>query len=282
MKRLKDILREAASKMEEHHFMYPRRQAQELFCDLLEVTLPQLYDMLDQPLSDVQCLKAKDWLEKRIAGQPLAYLRGEVEFYGCRILVNSHVLIPRPETELLVDRIVRFLKPLDLKGKVLWDICSGSGCIGIAIKKALPDLQISLVDISKEAVALSLENARLNEVQVNCLQGDLFAPFGKQKADYIVSNPPYLSLDEYRAVDDSVKNFEPQLALLGGENGLVFYDRFAKEFPSHLMSKGCAWMEIGFLQGPALEKLFSFPCFVNKKLEKDFAGHDRFFFLEME
>ncbi len=192
---------------------------------------------------------------------------GEVEFFGCKIKVDQRVLIPRPETEILVEMASK-----QMREGVLWDLCTGSGCIGIALKKANPALSVTLSDLSPHALALAAENAKQNGVEVEILQGDLFFPFTQRKADWIICNPPYLSESEYANLTPAVRDFEPKLALVGGERGTEFYERFAKEVSGYLNSGAQLFFEIGATQGEALKILFP-----RGELHFDWAGHPRFF-----
>ena len=129
------------------------------------------------------------------------------------------MLIPRPETEILVSKISDVLKNCNLEGKCLWDLCTGSGCIGISLKKKFPELDVVLSDISPAALAIASQNAKTNQVDVEILQGDLFQPFGNRKADFIACNPPYVSEEEFQTLDLEVKNYEPRLHSLQKRRG---------------------------------------------------------------
>jgi len=212
----------------------------------------------------------RELLKRCGKGEPFEYVVGECEFFHCTIKVDRRVLIPRPETEILVERVAK-----EAKERVLWDLCTGSGCIGIALKKANPALSVTLSDLSSEALLLAEGNAKLNGVDVEIVQGDLLAPFQGRKADWIVCNPPYISERELGELDPSVVNFEPKMALLGGEKGTEFYERLKKELPPYLNPGAHIFFEIGSGQGEALKKLFP-----KGELHFDWAGHPRFFFLE--
>lgn len=260
----------------------PKQQAEDLLCDLLSFSRSELHLKQHLLFPDEKKLLAQQWTQRRLKGEPLPYLSGHVQFYGCRLEITPAVLIPRPETEVLVDKIAEYLKHENLEGKILWDLCCGSGCIGIALKKKFPALHVSLSDCSSEALALAARNAIANGVEVACYFGDLLAPFSGQKAHYIVSNPPYISEDEYLKLDPEVRDYEPRLALVAGNSGLDFYRRLADELQSHLYSKGRVWLEIGYRQGEAVKELFKGPSWKNRRFENDWAGHHRFFFLENE
>ncbi|HLB52683.1 MAG TPA: peptide chain release factor N(5)-glutamine methyltransferase [Chlamydiales bacterium] len=212
-------------------------------------------------------------LERGASGEPWEYILGNVAFYGCQIHVDRRTLIPRCETEWLVDRIAKE----NPKG-ALWDICTGSGCIGIALKKNFPYLEVSISDLSSDALSLALKNSQVNQVDISFYQGDFLTPFLGKKADWIVSNPPYVSEEEYLTLDLSVKEFEPKMALIAENEGLKFYQRFASEAPSFLHPGGHIFLEIGYQQGERVKKIFHTEKWRDQKVFQDLSGKDRFFY----
>jgi release factor glutamine methyltransferase len=282
MKLIHEVLQEIVKAFQNGGMTNAKRQAEELFCDVLNCSRTCLYSNEKRALTQEEWQTVQLWVQRRLKGEPLAYLAGKVQFYGCSIEVNPAVLIPRPETEILVDKVVTHLKKEDVRGKILLDLCCGSGCIGIALKKALPTLTVYLSDYSKQAIDLASRNAAANEVETICLQGDLFAPFQGKKTHYFVCNPPYISENEYAILDKEVREYEPRLALVAGPTGLEFYRRLVQDLPHYLYSGGQGWLEIGYQQG--LSVLHLFQCSPWKKgiIENDWAGHNRFFFLEIE
>ena len=213
-----------------------------------------------------------------VKNKPRAYIVGEVEFYNCKISLNQNVLIPRQESEILVFYALQRLK--DCKGGVLLDLCTGSGCLGLAIKKARPDIQVILSDISPLALEVAKKNGVVNELDVEYLEGDLLAPLGHQKIDYLICNPPYVTDFEYEHLDSSVRDYEPKLALVGGNEGLDFYSALSKTLHAYINIGGKVFFEIGKDQGLKVIDLFSDPFWRKKEIIRDWAGHDRFVFLE--
>lgn len=274
MKTVSELLKECS--------FLKRRDAEDLVADFFGWSRLELYLHFDQPITQNERQECLERARRFEQGEPLAYLSGRVEFYGCRIRTTPAALIPRPETEILVDKIAGYLKGRELAGQVLWDLCCGTGCIGIALKKRFPLLKVVLADISESALELARENCRMNQVEVVSVQGNLLQPLEGQQADYCVCNPPYLSEQEYRVLGKEVKGYEPELALLGGEQGTEFYAVLAGQLPAHLCSGGALWLELGYTQGDAVAALFSRPPWKNQRLEKDWAGHHRFFFVEKE
>lgn len=267
MRTIGEVLKLSSDFLTDRKIDRARRIAEELLCHVLKTKKIDLYLQFDKPVIDEELALLRELLKRSAKNEPIEYITGEVAFFNCRIKVDRSVLIPRPETEILVDLISK-KNPTG----TLWDICTGSGCIGIALKKAHPTLSATLSDISPDALSLARENAILNHVEVELLQGDLLAPFKGRKADLIICNPPYISEAEMSALDSSVKDFEPHLALIAGERGTEFYERLALEFSSYLNPNGCLFLEIGSTQSGALKKLFP-----QGQLHLDWAGHPRFF-----
>ena len=251
-----------------------RRDAEDLLAHILGVKRLDLYLNFERPIEETELSYMRQALARLVQDEPLQYIEGFVQFLDCRIEVSPNVLIPRPETEGMAHTIVKLLEK-DHRGKVLWDICTGSGCLGISIKKKLSDLSITLSDISEKAIAIAKRNASKNDVVVDVLQGDLFGPFFDQKADFIVSNPPYVSPIEYKDLDRSVRDFEPKLALYAEENGLEFYLRFAKELKKYLALDGKAWFEIGSNQAEDVINIFINHGFKAHCFFHDLANHAR-------
>jgi len=281
MKLLGEILTLSVQFLKERNCTRPRRVAEELMSHALKLQRLELYMQFDRPMIEEECELLRAQLKRAVRGEPVEYITGQVGFYHCTFAVTPDVLIPRPETEILVDLACKQLKTSPMEGKVAWDLCTGSGCIGIAVKKALPELAMVLSDISEKALLVAGENAKKNGVQVELVRGDLLAPL-KGKADVVFCNPPYVTSKEYLDLDPSVKGFEPEIALRGGEDGLLFYRRLKEGLPALLNPNAKVYFEIGTGQGKALLELFSGAGWKNARCEKDWAGHDRFFFLEWE
>lgn len=267
---LRELIAKSTQYLTEKGVSNPRKEAGELIAHCLQCSRLDLYMDIDRPLEESELEQCRHFLKRRGQREPLAYMVGEMEFFHCRLDVSPHVLIPRQETEILVDKIV---KEENLEEKILWDLCTGSGAIGISLKKAVPSLQVVLSDISDKALEVAQNNARKNEVEVQFLLGDLFAPFQGLKTDFIVCNPPYISEEEYAHLEPEVRLFEPRGALVAQE-GLEFYRRLALEAPNYLQPEGVLWLEIGAGQGEELHKIFA--SWKQCTIEKDWSGHDRF------
>lgn len=279
---ISEVLFEIEERLKAHGMQNAKREAENLLCDLLHCSRQELHRVLSRLLGPKEEERAFVWLQRRLQGEPLAYISGHVEFYGCLFDINPHVLIPRMETEILVDKIANFLSGENLCDKILWDLCCGSGCIGIALKKKFPQLTVYLSDYSSEAITLAAHNAQANHCEVTCLHGDLLMPFRGKKAHFVVCNPPYISEEEYLFLDREVKDFEPRNALVAGESGLEIYERLADQLAAFLYPQARVWLEIGYRQGAAVQTLFKKLHWKNQRVENDWAGHNRFFFLENE
>jgi release factor glutamine methyltransferase len=248
----------------------------------LNITRIGLYTDIDRPLVEAELATCRERLARRGKREPLAYIHGSVEFADCTLTVNPNVLIPRQETELLVEKIAKQIAAEGIEDAILWDMCCGSGCIGIALKKRCPKLNVVMSDVSAEAVKVAQGNVQANQVDVQVLQGDLFAPFTGQRCHYFVCNPPYVSAVEYAKLEPEVHDFEPKLALVAERDGYAVYERLAQELPTFLLPGGKAWFEIGQGMGSKLLELFSAKGWKQRRVENDWAGHERFFFLENE
>ncbi len=281
MKSLGEVLKLSTEYLEKNNVFRARRTAEELIAFILKIKRIELYMQFDRPLEEAELSVLRDFLKRKVQGEPLEYILGEVSFLDCRIFISNNVIIPRQETEILASKVIAFLKESP-EIKTVWDVCTGSGTIGISLKKACPHLLVTLSDISPEALAVAKSNAEINGVEVELLLGDLLEPFGDRKADMIICNPPYISEEEYKGLDDGVKLYEPKTALVGGEEGTEFYQRLNALLPRYLTKGGQVVFEIGMGQGEKVVEIFSQPCWKKRRIEKDWSGKDRFFFLEFE
>lgn len=215
---------------------------------------------------------------RRRGAEPVAYLRGFREFYGRNFRVDRRVLVPRPDTEILVQVALDATRHLDLSATVL-DLCTGSGCVAITLKLERPTIVVDATDLSEGAIAVARDNAlRLGAVfNVRFVVGDLFAALGDPSARYdlITANPPYIATGEIAELQPDVRDHEPRLALDGGKDGLDLVRRIVAEAPKWLADQGTLAMEIGAGQAPAVEQLFRKRGFVDVKSARDYGGHDR-------
>lgn len=221
--------------------------------------------------------KLEDGIKRLNNGDPVQYIVGNVDFYGYKINVNKNVLIPRFETEELVFKTINLIKKNLNKNIKVLDIGTGSGCISIALKKEIPGLDITAVDISEDALVVAKNNALENNCEINFIKSDLFNNID-DKYDLIISNPPYISYDEQ--IMDIVKKNEPHLALYAKNNGLYFYEEIIKNSSNYLNDKNIIAFEIGYLQANEIKKM-AHKYYPNSNIiiEKDMQEKDRFVFI---
>ncbi|MGX7203206.1 protein-(glutamine-N5) methyltransferase, release factor-specific [Enterococcus plantarum] len=204
---------------------------------------------------------------------PPQYLLGYGDFYEQRFLVNEHTLIPRPETEELVDRC---LKENPNQSLTVVDVGTGTGAIAISLKLARPNWQVTAIDISEEALKVAKKNAQQLEAEIEFIHGDALKPIKNKRIDILISNPPYISNAEWALMDESVRTYEPKTALFAENDGLAIYQRLADEAKDKLNPEGKIYLEIGFQQGEAVKELFQ-QAFPQKQVEvaQDLSGNDR-------
>ncbi len=212
-------------------------------------------------------------LQKRAKHIPLQHITGVQEFMGLEFCVNEHVLVPRQDTEVLVESVMGVLKP----GMEILDMCTGSGCIAISLSKLCKGLLCTGVDVSEKALEMARHNAKKLESDVMMIQSDLFAQVDR-RYDVIVSNPPYIRTTVIEELKEEVKFHEPFLALDGKEDGLYFYREIIRTSPGYLKEKGKLYFEIGHDQGKAVTRLMSEAGFTEVAIKKDLAGLDRVVF----
>lgn len=277
MKTLAQILQLSTNYLKKCGIENSRYQAEEVLSSLLSISRMDLYMQFDRPLMEQELELLRKGIQRRGKREPWQYIAGQIDFYDCKILVNPSVLIPRQETEILIDFID---KSLPKKPLIVWDLCTGSGCIAIGLKKKRPELSITASDQSLEALALAQSNAKLNKVDIEFLQGDLLNPFHGRQADIVICNPPYVSLKDYENLDREVRDWEPYQALVPGPTGFEIYERLNKELPTFLYPQASVYLEIGTQMGNKIKNLFNQPSWVNKKIFQDWASHDRYVLLQ--
>ena len=215
-------------------------------------------------------------LERLEQGEPIQYIVGNVDFYHSNFKITKDVLIPRFETEELVDKTINYIKMYLKEPLNIVDLGTGSGCIAISIKKEI-DCNMDAVDISKQALKIARMNAKENNVDINFYCGSFLEPLDK-KYDVIISNPPYISYDE--EIMDVVKNNEPSLALYADNNGLACYEEILKNISKYLNDKSIIAFEIGYQQGNSIKTIAqNYLPNARISIEKDLQGKDRFVFI---
>ena len=276
------VLTEAETVLTAHGIITPRLEAEVLLAHALDTERSRLVARLRDALTREELEVFRGLLQRRTQHEPLQYITGVQEFWSLAFKVDARVLIPRPETEVVVETVLRLLSQSAIRNpqSAILDVGAGSGCIAIALAKELPQAEVWATDISAEALTVAGENARAHGVaeRIHFLQGDVFTPVADRRIsfDLIVSNPPYVARSDFATLQLEVRDWEPRGALDGGPDGLDFYRRLLTEGPAHLRVGGWLVMEVGHGQGSAImrlaqeqDDLTAYACIA------DYAGRER-------
>ena len=268
---VKEAVQEVRKKLAESNTDTPLLDAQLIVGKAAGMTRVQILTYPDKELNENEICKINEMCSERIKHKPMQYILGVCEFMGLDFKVNSHTLIPRGDTEILVERAIEIVKKNNYNSVL--DIGTGSGAIAVSIAK-YTNTHVDAVDISEGALKTAIENGSNNGVNVNFFKSDLFSEVN-EKYDIILSNPPYIEKDVIETLEPDVKDYEPLSALDGGNDGLDFYRRIINDIDSYLNKNGCVIFEIGYNQGDKVSKLLSEKGFENISVEKDLSGLDR-------
>jgi release factor glutamine methyltransferase len=289
-----ELLNLGESRLKEGGVADAHRDSRLLLAHILEVPESKLFMEYNDLISERTCEKYFELIDRRGAREPLQYITGTADFMGYTFSVGPEVLVPRRETETLVEDAISVLKTGKFRGGVfvrpdtgasILDLCTGSGAIAVSLTKELENVRVTASDVSAEAIAAAKKNAGSNGVskRVNFVTGDMFEPFvgvlGSRKFDMIISNPPYIASGVIPTLEPEVAEHEPRAALDGGEDSLDFYRIIAAEAPKHLKKGGVLALEIGFDQKDSVNALLEETgCFPDIRSGKDLAGLDRVIF----
>lgn len=252
----------------------PRLDAEILLAHAMGISRAKLLAELREPFAHPEF---ETLLARRLNYEPIAYILGDWEFYSLRILCRAPILVPRPETEHLVEVALDHLKHHPAPTKQVLDLCTGTGCVAVVLAKHQADADVWAVDINPVAVALATENAARHACRVHVLQGDLFGalPPEAPKFDVITANPPYVPEEEWPSLPEVIRRHEDPLALLSGPEGLDCLTRIAVESRAWLHSGALLAMEMGEDQGPRAASLLESLGYTQVNVMPDLAGHDR-------
>lgn len=270
--KISDILKNTAERLKKADIDTANLDAKLLLCKYLNKD--KLYLIVNANEEVEVDSSFSELVERRENYEPMQYILGKAEFYGLDFKVNKNVLIPRPDTEILVERVIDFVG--DNQYTVL-DIGTGSGCIPITVAVNCKNAKAYTVDISPDATEVAVDNAKNNGVgdRVTFLNMDILKDFPDFKVDCIVSNPPYIEDDVIPTLMEDVKNYEPIIALSGGEDGLVFYRRIAEKGKDILNDGGFIAFEVGHNQAQEVKEILDRNGYSNIEITKDLAGIDR-------
>jgi len=271
------VLRFATEDFQKRRPASPRLDAELLLGEVLGLDRVQLLVQSTRVLTSSELSRYRESIQRRRSGEPVAYILGRREFFGRSFAVDRRVLVPRPETEILVEVALRRTQHRHLSGRAA-DMCTGSGCVAISFALARRTWQVTATDVSEDALALAQRNATaLGAVWgVDFRAGDLYAALpSASRFELIVSNPPYIPSAELSSLMADVRDFEPALALDGGADGLSFYRRLAERADKHLVPGGVLAVEVGAGQAGAVAELFARAGLVDGDVDRDFAGHER-------
>lgn len=284
--KLKEILDKTTAFFKDKKIDTPRLDAELLLAHGLKLERIQLYLRFDQPMKDDELAVLRELVRRRAAGEPVAYILGYRDFFGHRFEVNSHVLIPRPETEHVVEDVLAWAQDKTQPWGFV-DLGCGSGCIGLSLLKEYPQAQLVAVDLSAGAIETAQRNAEAlgvaDRVQfLNCDAGNVDAIMsaykdftGKAQIDVLVSNPPYIAPNDPQ-VEENVKKYEPNSALYAEEDGLALLKAWSAAFAPYLKKPGLMLMEMGMSQGAAMKQAYEgLKIFNEISVIKDLSGHDR-------
>lgn len=277
--KLNDVLQKTIQFFKDKKFDTPRLDAELLIAHALKLPRIQLYAKFDSPLSETEVNLCRDYVKRRTAGEPVAYIIEEKGFYGYNFKVKAGVLIPRPETEMIVDEVLKDFKKNPKDQIRILDLGSGTGCIGLSILKNIAAAELTTIEKSVDAFAVLQENINLLELneRAKAIKADVLDinPPDLGQFDYIVSNPPYIDqLDNL--VEANVRKFEPAMALFSEDSGLFALKSWSAKFAPSLKAEGLILFEMGFTQGEALKKHFSDLAKLKEiTILKDLSGLDR-------
>jgi release factor glutamine methyltransferase len=271
------VLNKSVLSLENQGISNPRLDAEVLLCALLKKGRTILYSHPGEQLTEKEYEEYQQWIERRKHGEPVAYIVGKREFWSLPFEVSRHVLIPRPETEILVEEVLKACAAGRVKNPRILEIGTGCGAISVSLASELKEAYIVATDISREAIAVAMKNARNNGVenQISFLIGDLFQPVSG-KFDTIVSNPPYISEEEYDDLPSEIQKFEPRLALCAGTDGTEYHGAIIREAISYLETGGSLLMEMGAGQKDRIENMLKEShLYDNIAFRADYAGINR-------
>ena len=279
--RVIDLIHWSESYFKDKAFSNPRSEIEWLLCSLLKCGRLDLYMRFEEPLSKGQLSTLRSWVKRRLKQEPLQYITGSCDFYGREFLVNSKVLIPRPETERLIEESIRSLQ--NIQNPKILDIGTGSGCIGITMAKERKDSLVVGLDRSEESLRVAKKNSTyLNAKNISFIQMDILNEYPKDRFDLIVSNPPYVPKNDMFGLMKDVRDFEPDIALTDFSDGLTFYKRFVNILGNITKESSTIVLEVGLGDHPDnVLSILKESGYSDIRITNDYNGDRRVFSLDI-
>ena len=273
--RIVDLIQWSESYFRKKSHQNPRIEIEWMLCSLLNCERLDLYMRFDEPLSGTQLSTLRSWVKRRSKNEPLQYITESCEFYGREFFVDKRVLIPRPETERLIDEAIKSIK--HVRSPNIFDIGTGSGCIAIALAKGIEKSNVIGIDKSIMSLQVAKKNsAELNVENVTFFEMDILNQYPKEKFDLVISNPPYVPKKEIPGLMKDVKDFEPEIALTDFDDGLTFYKRISKIIPHILKGDSSCILELGLGDHPEkVLSIFKESGYSNMEIFDDYNGDER-------
>lgn len=281
-----ELLQDAEVRLAKAGSESPRLDAEVLLAHASGIERVDLYLNRARHIDDKAGQTFSEFIARREAHEPIAYITGTKEFWSMPVRVTADVLIPRPDTEILIDRVLDLTVDRNKRIDIL-DLCTGSGNIPMALCSELPNAKITMTDISEAAIKIARENTEFAKARIVPLVGDLFEPLAtfdlrSSIFDIITANPPYITSEEINALSRDILDFEPEAALHGGKSGLDILSRILKDAKEHLKDGGWLVMEIGATQAETVAELGHEEGYSNMHVKKDLAGMDRIVSMQRE
>jgi release factor glutamine methyltransferase len=291
-----DVLREVSAALSEYGIEDTHKEAEIIITRCMNMGKVALYR--DNPvLSPVHREEINTFLERRRKREPIQYIVGHVDFYGLEIHVGPGVLVPRPETEIMAEEVIKTVKhkASGMKGEAvrvkgseysslrILDLCTGSGCLALALAKEFPKAELIAVDVSRKALEYAIGNARINNIRnITFMSGNLYEPVKDRNFDIIVANPPYIRSEDICTLQPEIENWEPLEALDGGKDGLRFYREILSGASDYLVRGGSLFLELGRGEAQDVLKIAEKSGVGSFTLVKDYAGIERIFRLSLQ
>ena len=273
--RIVDLIQWSESYFRDKSHQSPRLEIEWMLCSLLNCQRLDLYMRFDEPLSGSQLSTLRGWVKRRSKNEPLQYITESCEFYGREFFVDKRVLIPRPETERLIDEAIKSIK--HVRSPNIFDIGTGSGCIAITLAKEIENSNVIGIDKSMMSLQVAKKNsAELNVENVTFFEMDILNQYPKEKFDLVISNPPYVAKEDIPGLMKDVKDFEPEIALTDFDDGLTFYKRISKIIPHILKDDSSCILELGLGNHPEkVLSIFKESGYSNMEIFDDYNGDKR-------